>query len=429
MRRVLLPAAIALFLLLPASALGATRYASPAGVGSGSCLAATPCSLAYAITAASAGDEVVVTLGTYPVAATIKATVPLSIRGAGASRPRIVGAKEVTPLESGELLLISNLAIESTESLEGSLFAYADGDVFDHLELIATGANGSGALALRSGVNWTLTNSLLVAKGDFSLGLFEQGVAEGTAIMRNDTVVAEGKESFGIAITGVAPAVTKKIVATNVIAIGEVAAEAKDNKGASTSIAFDHSDLQGQVLGAVTSIAAQTAAPKFVDAAGGNFREALGSPTIDAGINDPANGATDLDGNARSLPGRLTCGPPAPAVTDIGAFETTDPGPAPPCVPVVTAGQVPQTALGKATIKKRTAKFRFRATGAAATAFECRLDARSWRKCASPATYKHLKPGRHAFRVRAVGAGGADATPALRKFRIRRPHVHHRGVS
>ncbi|MBN9622141.1 MAG: hypothetical protein J0H06_04160 [Actinobacteria bacterium] len=173
MRRALLLAAMAL-LVLPATALGATRYASPGGVGSGTCTEGAPCSLAYAITAATAGDEVVVTPGTYPVAATIEATVALNIHGvAGQPRPRIVGAKEVGPLKSGEPLQISNLAIESTEALEGSLFAYADGNVFDHLELIA---NGPGALALRPGMNWSLTNSLLVAKGESSAGIFVQGV-------------------------------------------------------------------------------------------------------------------------------------------------------------------------------------------------------------------------------------------------------------
>lgn len=418
MKRVLLLAMAAL-LVVPATALGATRYATPGGVGSGTCGEATPCSLAYAITAAPAGAEVVVASGTYPVAATIEAKVSLSIRGvAGGPRPRLVGAKEVTPLKSGEPLVISGLAIESTESGTGSLFAYADGDIFDHLELIANGPAGNGALALRPGVNWTLTDSLLVARGPNAVGLFVQGVAAGTATMRNDTVVAEGKESLGVAITGVAPSVDKSIQAFNVIAIGEIAAEAKDNKGAISAIAFDHSDLQGKVLGTVTSTAAQTGAPKFVNAAAGNYREASGSPTIDAGVENPANGVIDLDGNPRSLPGYLTCGPEPTGVPDIGAFEFV-PTVVPPCAPVGLGGEVPpKTVLGKATIRHRQAKFRFRATGESATGFECKLDGKKWRRCTSPRTYKHLKPGRHAFRDRAVGAGGTDATPALRKFVI-----------
>jgi hypothetical protein len=422
MRRALLLAVTAL-LVLPATALGATRYAAPGGPASGLCAEATPCSLSYAITAASAGDEVVVMAGTYPVAATIEATVPLTIHGvAGQSRPRIVGAKGVSPLKSGEKLTLSDLAIESTESGTGSVFAFADGDLFDHLELIA---NGSGALALRPGVNWTMTDSLLVAKGESAVGFFVQGVANGTATMRNDTVVAEGKESIAVAITGVA-AVAPTIQATDVIAIAEVAAEARDNAGSITSIAFDHSDLQGKVVGTVTSTAAQTAAPKFVEATAGNYREVSGSPTIDAGVNDPANGATDLAGNPRSLPGVITCtAPQPPAVTDIGAFEFVPV--VPPCPPRIVPP--PETVLGKAKIRLRKAKFRFRATGEPATGFECKLDRKPWRKCASPRTYKRLKPGRHTFRVRAFDSGGADPTPAVRKFRIHAPRLHRHGVT
>jgi len=50
-----------------------------------------------------------------------------------------------------------------------------------------------------------------------------------------------------------------------------------------------------------------------------------------------------------------------------------------------------------------------------------RIDRRPWRRCRSPRTYKHLKPGRHSFRVRAVLAHRVfDSKPVKRKFRIRR---------
>jgi hypothetical protein len=66
----------------------------------------------------------------------------------------------------------------------------------------------------------------------------------------------------------------------------------------------------------------QSAPPLFVDPENGDFREAAGSPTIDAGIAGLL-GPLDLAGNARVLG-------PAP---DIGAFEfvpaMSPPGPAP----------------------------------------------------------------------------------------------------
>jgi len=69
---------------------------------------------------------------------------------------------------------------------------------------------------------------------------------------------------------------------------------------------------------------------------------------------------------------------------------------------------------------RRTARFFFRSNKAHAT-FECRLDRRPFKRCHSPRVYKHLKPGKHIFRVRATDAAGdRDRSPALRKFTVLR---------
>jgi hypothetical protein len=59
----------------------------------------------------------------------------------------------------------------------------------------------------------------------------------------------------------------------------------------------------------------QTSAPDFVDAMFGNYQEAPGSPTIDAGENNVANGIEDLDGSPRTIG----------SATDIGAYEYNPP--------------------------------------------------------------------------------------------------------
>jgi hypothetical protein len=83
--------------------------------------------------------------------------------------------------------------------------------------------------------------------------------------------------------------------------------------------------------------------------------------------------------------------------------------PPPPLPPPAT------TSILKAKIKNRAATFRFQGTNA--THFECKLDRKPFRACKSPRTYRQLKPGKHRFAVRAVGTGGRDESPAVRKFK------------
>ncbi len=51
--------------------------------------------------------------------------------------------------------------------------------------------------------------------------------------------------------------------------------------------------------------------------------------------------------------------------------------------------------------------------------FRC-FDARGWVKCHSPRVFRHLKPGRYKFKVKAIVNGVADPTPARFIFRILR---------
>ncbi|MBS1844716.1 MAG: hypothetical protein JST53_09895 [Actinobacteria bacterium] len=314
------------------------------------------------------------------------------------------------------------LAVEATESPLGAIAAFGSGDVFDHLELAG---HGSATLALRPGIQFTLTDSLLTSDGE-TAALFVQGVESGSPQLRNDTLIATGPESVGIALFVTNPAATVTIDATNVIAAGtHLDAEAGATPGGTAAIVFDHSNLDTS-KGTVTATASQAAPPLFVNAAGGDYREAASSPTVDAGIDDPANGATDLAGNARALSAFLTCGsPPPPAITDIGAYESVPAQPSCPNPPQPTPA-VPtplQTKISRAKIKGTRAVFRFTGSGGSGSAveFSYKLDRRRWRACRSPKIYKHLKPGSHTFRVRSVSGGAVDTTPAKRHFLIPRP--------
>jgi hypothetical protein len=73
--------------------------------------------------------------------------------------------------------------------------------------------------------------------------------------------------------------------------------------------------------------------------------------------------------------------------------------------------------------RKGRATFRFAAVGGTAEGFQCTLARRRSRpkfsRCRSPKTYRHLKPGKYFFEVRALGAAAPESSPAVRPFRLR----------
>jgi streptogramin lyase len=98
---------------------------------------------------------------------------------------------------------------------------------------------------------------------------------------------------------------------------------------------------------------------------------------------------------------------------------------------------VPKTTLGKGPRVVRTAKrtakvsFRFKSDVAGST-FQCALTKLrkgkkqakpNFKTCKSPKVYR-LRPGRYSFQVRALSAGGTDATPAKRTVKVVRIHRH-----
>jgi hypothetical protein len=120
---------------------------------------------------------------------------------------------------------------------------------------------------------------------------------------------------------------------------------------------------------------------------------------------------------------------PTPTVTT-GPSASMTPTPTPTVTPTPTATPTPgagppNTKLTRTRIKakKGRATFTFAASGST-TGFQCALTKRgkkpAFKPCRSPKTYKHVRPRRYVFRVRAVGPGGRDATPATKRFKLRR---------
>jgi CSLREA domain-containing protein len=115
------------------------------------------------------------------------------------------------------------------------------------------------------------------------------------------------------------------------------------------------------------------------------------------------------------------------AGSNVGATQTASSGtselavvttaPDPPAPPPDT--DAPQTSIMIAPprrVARTWAKFRFGSDEPGST-FLCKLDRRPFKPCRSPRIYRHLRPGRHAFRVKAIdAAGNSDPSAALRRF-------------
>ncbi len=132
------------------------------------------------------------------------------------------------------------------------------------------------------------------------------------------------------------------------------------------------------------------------------------TPTLDI-LHDFEVRATDEDGVD-----------PTPAANSIIFFHRpVEPKPPPDTTP-------PDTTISKRVLKRRPPifVFHFQSTEPGST-FRCKLDRHPFAACASPKTYKHLKPGHHTFKVVAVdAAGNVDPSPAVARFRVPKQAKH-----
>jgi CSLREA domain-containing protein len=116
------------------------------------------------------------------------------------------------------------------------------------------------------------------------------------------------------------------------------------------------------------------------------------------------------------------------AGSSVGATQTTGTGTSELAVAITAADpppppdtDAPETAIRRAPprrVARTWAKFRF-GSDEPGSAFLCKLDRQPFKPCRSPRIYRHLRPGRHAFRVRAIdAAGNTDPSAAFRRFTL-----------
>ncbi|MBU3691332.1 MAG: serine hydrolase [Solirubrobacterales bacterium] len=109
----------------------------------------------------------------------------------------------------------------------------------------------------------------------------------------------------------------------------------------------------------------------------------------------------------------VTLGVAALLVVGVGTADAADPAPR---TQITEADTGPELIL----TRKAVAVFRYRAEGPVAR-FQCILDTPPWKTCRRGFLRRLVDPGRHVFRVRAVGPSGAiDPTPAVRKWEVSR---------
>ncbi len=315
-------ASASLWLLASPAQAASTYYVSRLGPRiTVPCPQAEPCYLAVPLAAQEPGDTIILESGNYqgppetPMGTTInllKENVTLEGEP-GAPAPKIFsnvkGGPAVRMTEAFGTRL-ANVDIEdSGTEVEGwpTLIAVNEAH-FDHVILRST----TNERAACSGYDITFTDSICAGKDGFY-------VSTGGAF--SPTINLRNSDLYGTE-TGMLLAGTGKIDLTanavNTIIRGattDISTEPVEAGGA-VHLNLEHSNFGLTVPGGAgeTTMSGggnQSATPVFVNLAAGDFHEAPGSPTIDAGLDSPLNGLTDLAGNPRQIG----------AHTDIGAYE------------------------------------------------------------------------------------------------------------
>jgi hypothetical protein len=308
--------------LAPAAFAGpGTYYASPTGSGM-TCESAAPCLLTEAVKQAVNEDAVILEPGTYTLGADLSLIKAIELGGQpGAAPPVIATNGHAVRVNQGADARVHDLRVEGTGAFD--LFSGVGERIF-----VSFSGTTNEACGLDSGA--TMANSVCWAHdggptaNSAAIGLTAGGTAT-TITLRNDTAI--DSDASGDAIHSRATGKKLIVEAINVIARAEnhPDVEVDNGVGATTEMKLTNSNY-ATVVGEAAPLATitapgtngnQTAAPTFVAAAGGDFREAAGSPTIDAGLTEAANGPLAVGGEERTLAACLG----GPGVTDIGAYE------------------------------------------------------------------------------------------------------------
>jgi hypothetical protein len=380
----------------PAVLANAQRYAAPNGSGT-ACTTASPCDIRKAVEGASAGDEVIVEPGDYPLTDPLTTPAQIVVHGvAGQPRPRLLFNGTGGP---GAVVLGSTLRHVAVEQTAGRAL-WADTATVEQVVVKST-APGYDAATIQH--NSMIRNSVVVASGTNA-----RAVATGAngllnmSTYRNVTALATGVNGVAVEARAFGATGSVTVHAINVIARGGPGGTGviarTDSSGAHAAVALIHSNYGGastfESNAAITNGGGnQTAPPAFVDPAAGDYRQAPGSPTVGAGVDDPANGTVDLDGDARSV-----------GTTDIGADEFV---PAPSAATGAAGAITGSSATLAGTVDAKGVATTYRFEYGTTTAYGHATPSATAGSGPATATVEGLTPGTtYHYRIVATNAGG-----------------------
>ena len=295
----------------PAASAATQRFASPSGSGT-ACSSGSPCDIAQAISGAQSGDEVIVTPGDHSLTATPPLHNQVTIRGVpGQPRPRLVFSGN----GQGGMFVPVGTVLRHLEIVQDTPATYAVFAFGASVDQVVLKSSSPSACATHFSDS-TVRNSLVVASGTGASAICTES---GAGHFRNVTAVATGSAGVAIEASAIGASAKTAVELVNVIARGGPGgaslAMSTDSSGAAATITARHSNWASYWTAGTNAHYAdgggnQGTPPAFA----ADYRQAAGSVTIGAGVDEPLNGAFDLDGDPRTV-----------GTTDIGADEATAP--------------------------------------------------------------------------------------------------------
>jgi hypothetical protein len=314
-------------------ALAATHYVSPTGTTANwPCLsAASPCNLLTGIEGTvslrpATSDEVVIEAGQYPLTYPITAPVAETIHGNGLVQIHASGITKSVLVLGGasQQSELTNVQIYESGSSESSAAGSLGNTLFDDDLLVSEAPDGT---AVGLGGGDLLRDSVADATATGGTAVAADVHGSGSASMRNVTAYAGGTNGTAVNAfedgCGALDMSMRNLIVDAPGSGGITLTGGNRCIGGTVTLDIDYSDFNfaQDSLGSGISLtlgADNTSQPAILnDPSTYSFREKPNSPTVDAGTNDPSDGAFDPDGRPRFLG----------SAPDMGAYELPAPYP------------------------------------------------------------------------------------------------------